>query len=369
MTMASTEATPQIPNLVFFMDDEAYERLGPVWRHLCVGLVDLPISIRLVTPSAQAGELALGPVEVVHHERWRWPFRKSRLNELLDTLSAKPPHLVHALSGGSYPLAVAVARHFDAELILHLTAFRDVEAVLDLPDTARLHLIAATGSLKDEVERHERISRLPTVLVRPGVLCEGEVSCFVDDERMPTLLCTSPLERGSGVDTLIEALGLLGERCGDTMTFLLGGGSQEPAIRKQVARSRLLSQVTFARPIGSRRAVMQGADIYIIPAPETALTATSLQAMGSGMAVIAAEGSVGDFHISGHTAVVHLPQAPAALAEAIESLLSNHPLARRLAEGALAHVKKYHAMSAMAEQTYSLYHELMVRRTTFSLSK
>lgn len=369
MTTDSTAETLQIPNLAIFMDDEAYERLGPVWRHLCVGLVDLPISIRLVTPSEQAGELALGPIEVVHHERLRWPFRKTRLHELLETLSSRPPHLVHALSCGSYPLAAAVARHFDAELILHVTALRDVEAILDVPDTARLHLIAATGPLKDEIERHDRISRLPTVLVRPGVRCEGEVSCFVDEERMPTLLCTSPLERGSGVDTLMDALGLLGERCGDTMTFLLGGGSQEQALRKQVARRNLLSRVTFARPLGSRRAVMQGADLYIVPAPETALTATSLQAMGSGMAVIAAEGSVGDFHVGGHTAVVHSPHSPAALADAIESLLADHQFARRLAQGALAHVKQHHAMSAMAEQTYSLYHKLMIKRTTFSLSK
>ena len=62
-------------------------------------------------------------------------------------------------------------------------------------------------------------------LVRPGVLASQGIACFADPQRVPTVLCSSALERGSGVDRLIEAVDILRKRDQELLLFLLGQGS------------------------------------------------------------------------------------------------------------------------------------------------
>jgi phosphatidylinositol alpha-1,6-mannosyltransferase len=85
------------------------------------------------------------------------------------------------------------------------------------------------------------------------------------------------------------------------------------------------------------------------------------------MAVIGVRGGVHDAYVPNQTALVIDPTDPASLADAIARLLDDHELARRLAAGAIAHMKTHHTMSAMVDQTVAVYREMALHRATFPM--
>jgi glycosyltransferase involved in cell wall biosynthesis len=148
---------------------------------------------------------------------------------------------------------------------------------------------------------------------------------------------------------------------------LLGGGPEEWRLRKLAADLGLGPSLVFAEPEGDVLQVMTGADIFVQPAAERAISARSLQALGYGMAVVAVAGGISDMFANDQTAVVCETGSVQDLAAGIERLLADHELARRLAANAIAHMRANHTMSAMAERTAEVYRSLSERTETFAL--
>jgi glycosyltransferase involved in cell wall biosynthesis len=87
------------------------------------------------------------------------------------------------------------------------------------------------------------------------------------------------------------------------------------------------------------------------------------------MAVVGVRGGVHDAYVPDETALLVERSEASLLADAIEQLLKNHARAQALAEGAIAHMKKHHTMSAMAEKTGAVYREMALHRATFPLPR
>ncbi len=87
------------------------------------------------------------------------------------------------------------------------------------------------------------------------------------------------------------------------------------------------------------------------------------------MAVVACSAPVCD-HLRGkETAVVCDKATTNSLADAIEQLLIDRRLARRIATAGLEYVREKHAMSGMAERTAKAYRKLALKRTTFRIKE
>lgn len=347
---------------------EVYSRLWEVIQHLCVGLVDLTARVRLLSSAMEAQALSLGPIEMIAHQALGWPFGRRRLAQILDVLSARPPTVVQALSRGSFQVAESLAQALDIDLVLHLTAGADVRALERLDGRRVQHVIVASQPIYELASRSGRVRREAMSLIRPGVLRSAEPTCFATPGRVPTLVCTAALDRRSGVDHLIHAVRLLRDRGHELLAFLLGLGRREGELRRLVHAREVSQWITFAQPKAETSRIMTGADIFVCPAPEKALSTYSLAAMASGTAVVACAGGVTDHCLEGQTAVVCPENSPEALADGIERLLADHQYARTLAAGGLAYLKEHHLVSAMAERNLALFRQLALRRRTFALS-
>lgn len=361
----NTEPTPV--DVALTMDHNLYTRMWEAVRHLCVGLVDQNVRVRLLSSWAGAEDLTLGPIQTVVHQQLAWPFRRQRLGPLIDALAVRKPNVIHALCGDTYWGGAQLAAAFEVDLVVYVMGIDDLAALEKLDAAQVSHVVAASGPLADAVRQINRFNPEDQSLIRTGMLRSDRVTCFLDPDCVPSLLCTSDLSETGGVDPLLRAVRILADRKRDFLLFLSGSGSQEPQLRHLVRELGISGLVTFARPRADASQVMAGADVSVHAAPEMTLGAASLLAMATGTAVVCCAGGVTDHCLDGQTAVVCPDNQPASLADGIERLLLDRDAARSMAAAGMDHIKKYHSVSAMAEQLALLYERLMLRRRTFTL--
>jgi glycosyltransferase involved in cell wall biosynthesis len=91
--------------------------------------------------------------------------------------------------------------------------------------------------------------------------------------------------------------------------------------------------------------------------------------MGAGVAAVVVAGPAQDYVTGGETGIVCESGDPAALCKAIDSLLSDRPHARRVAEQALEYVRTHHPISAMAEKCAEVFRRLALSHATFSMKE
>lgn len=351
------------------MDGSAYDRFAAILRHLCVGLVDQSIPLRIVGTDPRIESLRLGPVQAVLHRPIAGLTAGRRLDALLDSLSAQPPTIVHAVACGSYRTAAAIAKEFDADLLLGVTSLDDVEAVESFRGSGDVHFQPWSQALSGVLERRWSIERKRIEVVAPGVPTSAKATAFSHPGRIPTIVSAVPFEADSGLDRLLLAVEKLIERWSDLQVFLIGEGSRERVLRRTVRARNLSAQVAFAARMEDLSAVLTGADVFIHPCASSVFPADTLAAMGLGLSVIAGADEVSDHLLGGETATAFSEETVEAIADAIDRVLRDPVAAQRLAAVGVEYVRRNHGVSAMAEKVAAVYRRLALAGATFSLPK
>lgn len=351
-------------DVLLCVDPEGLARLRPTLRSLCVGLVDHPVRLRLLSSTPDVEALTLGPVQAIVHPRLVWPVARWRMAHIAENLIEEPPDVVHAVSAGSYRLASFLAQRCGAELMLDVSSTEDARAASRLPDAAHAFLIAFSRPLEEELENRWRIPADRVILVRPGVTASRQTACFDDPEQTPTLLCVAVMRRESRVDLLLRALVLLQTRGVPFAAFLVGEGPSESVLRQFVRRERLDDAVTFVQITSGAGEVMQSADIFVVPGVSSQVSIRTLQAMAAGALVVAMPDDVNDFLRADETAMLCPSATPQALADVLQRAIEDREASRRLAQAGQAYVSTHHTVSQMAEQTAAAYAKLFAATTT-----
>ncbi len=370
VTTISEQHSPVTVRAALCIDSDAVDRFSRVIRHLTVGLIDQAIHLSLLSSDPRIEKLTLGPVQSHYHPPLSWPLRNRRIQKITEDLThPEPPNIIHALSHGSYSLAQTLARTFDADLVLQVSSLDDCDRLMEIDAEQVGRYFAFTQPIVEILETRLGIHRDQIDLIRPGILVQREISCFSNPQRVVSLLCTSPLDRGSGLDRMIEAIAMLKQRDYEMLVFLLGQGREEDTLRQIVRDTGLSSNVTFVQPISDPVQAMCSADIYIIPQNETAFNANDLEAMGAGMAVVTFPSAISDYFHANETAMLCVQPTALALAEAIETFIKNADHAKKIATQAMEYAREHHAVSSMAEKTASAYRQLAWSHTTFSIQE
>jgi len=354
-------------NAVLCVGRDAFDRFRGVFRHLLVGLIDQAVAVRILSDYPRAQTLSLGPIQTVIHEPIVWPFRNRRIDQVLDAISVQAPTSVHAASRTTYALGRAIADAYEADLFLQVNSLADCEALRKSGVDKVGRFFAVSQPLAAALTDQLRVPAEQVVLVRPGVLAAQEAACFADLKAMPSILCLSGFDRESGVERLIEATDLLRQRGHTFMVFLLGRGPTERAIRRMIRERKLSAFVTIARPAGDLSDAMRSADLFVRPSADTIISVASVEAMGAGLACVSVPAGVGDHFRGGETAILCDKLSAAALADAIEKLLTDRELARRLAVAGMEYVRANHAASTMAQITADAYRKLALSRAALSI--
>jgi glycosyltransferase involved in cell wall biosynthesis len=190
----------------------------------------------------------------------------------------------------------------------------------------RLHLVAPSRWMADEIGRSALLGRFPVTITPYGVDTETfaprgrrESRRALDlpgDARIVLFLAASTANPRKGFALLRQAMPALAETFEDL--FVLSAGSGHPALEVGVPHLHL-GNIEDDRRLSQ---VYSAADVFVIPSLQDNLPNTVLEAMACGTPVAGfAVGGIPDMVRPGVTGRLAEPEDPASLAEAIAALL------------------------------------------------
>jgi glycosyltransferase involved in cell wall biosynthesis len=231
---------------------------------------------------------------------------------------------------------------------------RSAEAVLAItPRLARL--------LVSEGVDPQRIHVVP-----PGVnafLFAGPHDDPFPDIGGPRLLFVGRLAPQKGLRTLVAATRLL--KSPGVQVLLVGDGPERPALEQEVRKLGISDRVHLLGFVSHDRvpAVLSHADLLVLPSLYEELGTVLLEAMWVGLPIVASRtGGIPDVIDDGVNGLLVPPEQPEVLAGAIDRVLQNPDLARRLGEAARKRGKEYD-WEALAERVLEIYQGVTASRS------
>jgi glycosyltransferase involved in cell wall biosynthesis len=181
-----------------------------------------------------------------------------------------------------------------------------------------------------------RAAGAPAALVTAGEPGTGE-------RARPLLLAVGRLRAKKGLDTLVDACALLHRRGREFRCEIVGYGEQGPALGERIAAAGLAAHVTLPGKLAREDVIARYAEAvaFVQPSRITAdgdrdgIPNVLLEAMAMALPVVAsAVSGIPELVTDGHNGLLVPPDDAAALADAIERVLDDVSLARRLGEAA-----------------------------------
>lgn len=180
-----------------------------------------------------------------------------------------------------------------------------------------------------------------------------------DDEAL--LLWVGRLDPIKGLDVLISAVGRLRTRV-PVRLLLAGDGPLRRDVECQIAS---LSLGDVVRLLGRRDDVprlLKSADVFVFPSRTEGMPNALLEAMLASLPVVTANvPGCRDVVAHERTGLLVPPDDPAALAAAVDRLLTDASLCRRLGDSACHFVNQHHTLPATASACQALYAQVLGR--------
>lgn len=164
------------------------------------------------------------------------------------------------------------------------------------------------------------------------------------------------MERQKGFDVLIRALAGLD----DASLVLVGEGSERSALETLARSVGVADRVVWIGWSEDARSYLTSWDVFVLPSRFEGFPLALLEAMLARSAVVATDvGSVSEAVLDGVTGLLVPPDEPNALARAIERLLADATLRRRLGEQGRQHVLDRYTADHMTSAFEPLYEEIL----------
>jgi len=174
----------------------------------------------------------------------------------------------------------------------------------------------------------------------------------------PIVFCARVLVPKNGVDVAIEAARLIRERGVECVLLIAGYGPLRKELESQVHAAALEHHVGFLGPVVPSQ--MPGwcarASVVIVPSVpskgvEEATSISAIEGQACGRPVVASDlGGLRELISPGVNGLLTPPGDAAALAEAVQRLLSDRALAERLGDAGAANVRLSHSLEAWSRR-------------------
>ncbi len=174
-------------------------------------------------------------------------------------------------------------------------------------------------------------------------------------------LCVGRLAAGTRVRDFIEAWAeLFNQEAVPPRARLLvvGGGSEEAALRRDVVGLGLAGSVTLAGPKDDLLPYYRAADVFILPSSSGGLSNSMLEAMACGVAVMASlTGSAGEAVEQGVSGRLFDPRNRQEIKECLRAYITDRSLAVKMGEQARKTAVEKYSMARVADELLKLYGE------------
>lgn len=176
------------------------------------------------------------------------------------------------------------------------------------------------------------------------------------------------INRWKGQEIFIEAAGALKARglLGSARLAIVGSPAPGlealvPELQSRIDALGLGNQMSFVSFDADIWPVWFGSDVAVVPSTEPEpFGMVAIEAMAAGLPVVAAgHGGLLDIVVPEQTGLLVAPRDSAALADAMQRLLQDAPLRRRLGQAGLLRQAQHFSLDAQVEQTAALYRDLV----------
>ncbi len=177
----------------------------------------------------------------------------------------------------------------------------------------------------------------------------------------PFILFLSRLHHKKGPDLLLESFRLLHQRMPDVRLVIAGNDAGAMGqIERGVASFGLRKHTLLPGPLFGeiKRAALAEAACFCLPSRQEGFPVAVLEAMAAGLAVVVSR-ECNMPELESHNAGLVLPLAPPAFADALQQVLGDHALRRRLGESARSLVLSEYSWNRIAQQSIELYARLV----------
>lgn len=176
------------------------------------------------------------------------------------------------------------------------------------------------------------------------------------------LVAVASLHQRKGLDVLVKALARLTRAGHRPRLSIAGEGPRHASLEAQAAECGLADRVNF---LGRRHDVadlLAACDVFVLPARQEGLGVAALEAMAMGRPVVASRvGGLGEAVQHEVNGLLVPPDDPEALAGALERLLADPELARRLGAAGPERIRERYSAEAMVEGYERVYAEILGR--------
>lgn len=174
----------------------------------------------------------------------------------------------------------------------------------------------------------------------------------------PLLVLVGRLEHEKGAQDAIEALSRLSGQYGDAHLALVGDGARAGDLAAQAENAGIAARVHLLGRLGDAdvAAMLGAADVALVPSRYEPFGLVALEAMAAGTPVVVSDtGGLRDIVSDGTTGLVVPPGEPAALAEAVASLLGDRARRDEMGRAGAARVGTRFGWDAVAAATRRVY--------------
>lgn len=178
-----------------------------------------------------------------------------------------------------------------------------------------------------------------------------------NDETMLAII--GRLVEQKGHRYLFEALNMLNGKY-KVRLLVVGNGPLLQELQQRAMSYDLSAKIIFT---GLRKDVpdlLKITDILVLPSLREGLPMVALEAMAVGKPIIATNvGGTPEVVLDGQTGILVPPGNPTALADAIDRLIENRNLTKKLGENGSSRVKELFSVEKMTRETEQVYHQLL----------
>lgn len=182
----------------------------------------------------------------------------------------------------------------------------------------------------------------------------------------PVILFAGRLQYEKGVQTLLRALPLIRRRVPGVRVLITGRGTYRRDLETLADRLSLDGQVRFEGFIDEDRlrCLYRTADVVVVPSLYEPFGLVALESMAAGTPVVAADtGGLREIVEHGVTGLRFVPADPGSLARATVRVLTDRPLAERLAARARAALAERGSWADAASRTADAYRRAVANRS------
>jgi glycosyltransferase involved in cell wall biosynthesis len=182
------------------------------------------------------------------------------------------------------------------------------------------------------------------------------------DPRQPVVMTVGRLTVMKGHRYLLDAVPRLLRSFPDLVLVIIGEGHLRGALAEQAERLGVAQAVRLVGHRADARQLLDAADVFVLPSRHEGMPLVVLEAMDAGLPVVGTRViGTSEAVADGVSGRLVPPQSPDALAAAIDELMGDPVLRRRMSAGGRRRYEELFTATRMARRTTAVYDEVLAR--------